>query len=183
MRYFAEDQDPASIQVTVPQHSTACGNGAIRPAATGRAAAARDDAGRYTAARDTATGGDADHAVAGRSFAARDGDADHAATARTTAGHATAAASVVFVQYPGSSRAEGDESFEATACSRGATYGTSLQAARTLLAEGGIGRFFHGVGWRTVNITGTVYIASLCANHLPPYVLAITRGGDNRRHA
>lgn len=56
------------------------------------------------------------------------------------------------------------------------TYGSSVQAARTLLTEGGAARFFSGVGWRTVNITGTVYIASLCAQHLPPYVLAVTRG-------
>ena len=58
------------------------------------------------------------------------------------------------------------------------TYGSNLQAARTLLAEGGVRRLFSGVGWRTVNITGTVYIASLCAQHLPPYVLAVTRGAE-----
>ena len=55
------------------------------------------------------------------------------------------------------------------------TYAGIAQTVRTLVNEGGIARLFNGVGWRTVNITGTVYIANECSARLPPYVMAITR--------
>jgi hypothetical protein len=49
-----------------------------------------------------------------------------------------------------------------------ASYGSMLGTARTLLAQGGLRRLFSGVFFRTVNITGTVYIANECCARLPP---------------
>ena len=55
-------------------------------------------------------------------------------------------------------------------------YGTAAEATRALLKEGGVSRLFAGVGWRTFNITATVYIAHECCERLPPYITALTRG-------
>lgn len=55
------------------------------------------------------------------------------------------------------------------------TYGGTLETARTLMGDAGLGRLFSGVFWRTVNITMTVYIANECALRLPSYVMAVTR--------
>eukprot|EP00967_Tisochrysis_lutea_P059205 scaffold75491_cov36-Tisochrysis_lutea.AAC.2 len=53
---------------------------------------------------------------------------------------------------------------------------SSLQTLRNLLTEGGLAALFRGVGWRTLNITLTVFIAGeVCAN-LPKYLLRFTRG-------
>jgi len=45
---------------------------------------------------------------------------------------------------------------------QGEKYRSFLQSGSLLLREGGIARLFRGVGWRTVNITLTVYIANEC---------------------
>ena len=58
------------------------------------------------------------------------------------------------------------------------SFGTVPQALRKLLAEGGPSRLFHGVTWRTVNITATVWIANECCMRLPPYVRLIPRGSE-----
>jgi hypothetical protein len=39
-----------------------------------------------------------------------------------------------------------------------------------LWKQGGIIRFMNGCMWRTINITGTVYVANQCMNHLRGYV-------------
>lgn len=49
------------------------------------------------------------------------------------------------------------------------TYCNLRGTARGLLNEG-ISRCFHGVFWRTVNITATVYIANECRNYLTPTI-------------
>ena len=38
-----------------------------------------------------------------------------------------------------------------------------------LLREGGLGRLAAGLGWRTVNICGTIYVANECRVRLSPY--------------
>lgn len=41
-----------------------------------------------------------------------------------------------------------------------ARYGSASSAVRQLYATAGLGRFFHGFMWRTINIVGTIYIAN-----------------------
>ena len=46
-----------------------------------------------------------------------------------------------------------------------------LSTCRNLIAEGGIGALMRGAGWRTLNITLTVFIAGEVCQRLPPYLL------------
>mmetsp|Transcript_25928 Transcript_25928/g.82107 ORF Transcript_25928/g.82107 Transcript_25928/m.82107 type:complete len:283 (+) Transcript_25928:1268-2116(+) len=59
-------------------------------------------------------------------------------------------------------------------------YGTASQTLRNLIREGGPMALFRGVGWRTLNITLTVFIAGEVCAHLPRYLLPMTRraGGE-----
>ncbi|KAL1520255.1 hypothetical protein AB1Y20_023725 [Prymnesium parvum] len=57
-----------------------------------------------------------------------------------------------------------------------ARYGSFTATTARLLAEGGFARLLHGVTWRTINITATVYIANECCCKLPPYIRRLTRG-------
>ena len=56
------------------------------------------------------------------------------------------------------------------------TYGANLPSARLLFRDGGIGRFFQGVGWRGFNILVTVYIATEACERLPRHVRRLFRG-------
>eukprot|EP01031_Cornospumella_fuschlensis_P028721 gene28721-34672_t len=51
------------------------------------------------------------------------------------------------------------------------TYRGFAHTLRALLREEGVSRLLHGVGWRTVNITATVYIANEVRNRLTPFVV------------
>jgi hypothetical protein len=53
------------------------------------------------------------------------------------------------------------------------TYGTLRQTVSTLLADGGFRRLFNGVGWRTVNIVATVYVANECRIRMSPWISSI----------
>lgn len=59
-----------------------------------------------------------------------------------------------------------------------ATYGGALETMRALVRDGGVGRLFSGVEWRTVNIIMTVWIANECLLRLPPHVKVFTRHED-----
>lgn len=52
-------------------------------------------------------------------------------------------------------------------------YSSALQTAHRLYQEGGIKRFYHGVFWRTINITATIYIVNECVNYLPMYLFPV----------
>lgn len=56
------------------------------------------------------------------------------------------------------------------------SYGGAFGTASSLVGAGGFPRLLHGVFWRTVNITATVYIANECCCRLPPYVMRVFRG-------
>ena len=51
-----------------------------------------------------------------------------------------------------------------------ATYKGITHTANTLVKEGGLVRLFAGVTWRTINITGTVYLANECRVRLAPHM-------------
>ena len=51
-----------------------------------------------------------------------------------------------------------------------ATYQGITHTANTLVKEGGLVRLFAGVTWRTINITGTVYLANECRVRLAPHM-------------
>mmetsp|Transcript_30707 Transcript_30707/g.99581 ORF Transcript_30707/g.99581 Transcript_30707/m.99581 type:complete len:276 (-) Transcript_30707:168-995(-) len=53
-----------------------------------------------------------------------------------------------------------------------------LSTCRNLIAEGGIGALMRGAGWRTLNITLTVFIAGEVCQRLPPYLLRLTRRAE-----
>ena len=59
-------------------------------------------------------------------------------------------------------------------------YGGSMATWRVLLSEGGVSRLLSGVGFRTANIVGTVFIANECLTRLPPYLMRLTRGRQER---
>lgn len=58
----------------------------------------------------------------------------------------------------------------------GKKYGSVRATVGTLLREGSWHRLMHGVTWRTINITATVYIATESCIRLPPYIRMISRG-------
>ena len=65
---------------------------------------------------------------------------------------------------------------------KGVTYRGIRHTAATLLSEGqGWRRLFAGVTWRTINITGTVYLANECrvrlAPHMFPHAQQFHQGG------
>lgn len=55
------------------------------------------------------------------------------------------------------------------------TYNSFRHTAGVLWREGGAGRFFHGVGWRIANLSGTFFFISLARSGLEP-ALAAARG-------
>lgn len=49
-------------------------------------------------------------------------------------------------------------------------YAGTLSSCLHLYRNGGFGRLLHGVGWRTLNITATVFIANECLQRVPTYI-------------
>jgi len=56
------------------------------------------------------------------------------------------------------------------------THGGAINTLRNLMRDGGWAALFRGVGWRTLNITLTVFIAGEVCERMPRYLTPLTRG-------